>query len=138
MAGLVIDSSIVLSWCLPDKGSSEADPIQQTVAEHGALVPGHWPLEVANALLMAVRRQRIDAPFATAALRDLATLPITLDAETSARAWHDTFRLAEAHRLTVYDAAYLKLAQRQKLPLATLDRELGAAARALGTVLRPG
>ncbi len=132
MPGLVVDSSIALSWCLPDEHGPATDQIQQTVAELGALVPGHWPLEVANALLMAVRRRRIDAGFRAAALRDLAALPIALDAETSAHAWHDTLRLAEAHNLTVYDAAYLELARRAKLPLATLDRELIAAARALG------
>ena len=108
------------------------------MAEHGALAPGHWPLEVANALLMAVRRRRVDPRFCTAALRDLATLPIALDAETSARVWHDTLRLAEGHHLTVYDAAYLELAQRRKLPLATLDSALSAAAGALGVVLRAG
>ncbi|HSA79971.1 MAG TPA: type II toxin-antitoxin system VapC family toxin [Geminicoccaceae bacterium] len=138
MAGLIVDSSIVLSWCSPDETSGEADAIQTTVAEHGALAPGHWPLEVANALLMAVRRRRIDARFCAAALRDLATLPIALDSETSARAWHDTLRLAEAHHLTVYDAAYLELAQRRKLPLATLDRALSAAAGALGVAVRAG
>lgn len=134
MAGLVVDSSIALSWCMPDENSADTDAIQQTVAEQGALAPGHWSLEVANALLMAVRRRRIDARFCAAAIRDLASLPIALDAETSARAWHDTLRLAEVHRLTVYDAAYLELAQRQRLPLVTLNWELLAAARALGLV----
>ncbi len=134
MAGLVLDSSIALSWCMPDENSEKTDAIQQRVAEQGALAPAHWPLEVANALLMAVRRRRIDARFCAAALRDLASVPIALDAETSARAWHDTLRLAEAHRLTVYDAAYLELAQRQRLPLATLDLDMLAAARALGLV----
>lgn len=76
MAGLVLDSSIALSWCLPDEAAPEADEVQRTVATQGAVVPVHWPLEVANALLMAVRRARIDAGFRDAALRDLAALPI--------------------------------------------------------------
>lgn len=133
MAGVVLDSSIVLSWCLPDEGG--ADEFQHEVAGSGAIVPSHWPLEVANALLMAERRQRIDAGFRNAVLRDLAALPISLDGETSARAWNETLRLAEAHRLTAYDAAYLELAQRLSLPLATLDRELRVAADALGLPL---
>ena len=87
---------------------------------------------------MAVRCRRIDARFCTAALRDLATLPITLDSETSARAWHDTLCLAEGHHLMVYDAAYLELAQRRKLPLATPDGALSAAAGALGVGFRAG
>jgi predicted nucleic acid-binding protein len=134
MAGLVLDSSIALSWCLPDE--DQVDQIQQEVAGSGAIAPAHWPLEVANALLMAERRQRISADFRNAALRDLGALPIVLDPETSARAWHETLQLAEAHRLTAYDAAYLELAHRRALPLATLDEEMRLAAGALGiTVL---
>jgi predicted nucleic acid-binding protein len=129
MTGLVLDSSIALSWCLPDEGGT--DQIQQEVAGSGAIAPAHWPLEVANALLMAERRHRINAEFRNAALRDLAALPISLDGETPARAWDETLRLAEAYRLTAYDAAYLELAQRLTLPLATLDAELRVAANAL-------
>jgi predicted nucleic acid-binding protein len=130
MPGLVLDSSIALSWCLPDEVGREQ--IQREVAESGAIAPAHWPLEVANALLMAERRQRINAEFRNVALRGLAALPIALDAETSARAWDETLRLAEAWRLTTYDAAYLELAQRLALPLATLDAELRVAANGLG------
>jgi len=130
MAGLVLDSSIALSWCLPDEDGT--DQIQQAVAKSGAIAPAHWPLEVANALLMAERRQRITAAFRNSALRDLATLPIVLDSETSVRAWHETLRLAEGYRLTVYDAADLELARRHTLPLATLDVELRLAAQARG------
>jgi len=130
MVGLVLDSSIALSWCLPDE--DRTDQIQQEVSRSGAIVPAHWPLEVANALLMAERRQRITADFRNSALRDLATLPIVLDSLTSVRAWHETLRLAEGCRLTVYDAAYLELAQRHALPLATLDAGLRLAAQALG------
>jgi predicted nucleic acid-binding protein len=129
MAGLVVDSSIALSWCLPDEG--ESTQIQQEVAEHGAIAPSHWPLEVANALLMAERRQRITAALRNAALQDLGALPIILDDETSARAWHQTLQLAEAYRLTAYDATYLELARRRALPLATLDAEMRVAAQAL-------
>ena len=136
MAGLVLDSSIAISWCLPDEGGT--DQVQQAVARSGAIAPAHWPLEVANALLMAERRQRISADFRNAALQDLRALPIVLDAETSARAWDGTLRLAEACRLTAYDAAYLELAQRRALPLATLDAELRVAARALGMMLLTG
>jgi predicted nucleic acid-binding protein len=135
MAGLVLDSSIALSWCLPDEAAPNAGEVERTMATHGAVVPAHWPLEVANALLVAMRRARIDAGFRDAALRDLAALPIALDPETSSRAWHDTLRLADAHRLTAYDAAYLELAHRRALPLATLDAELRAAARAFGVTL---
>ena len=62
-------------------------------------------------------------------------LPVTLDAETADQAWTATIRLAERHGLTVYDAAYLELAQRRKLPLATLNEDLIKAAKALGTTV---
>jgi predicted nucleic acid-binding protein len=112
VAGVVLDSSVVLSWCLPDEGALDPDDVQILVAARGAIVPGHWSLEVANVLLMAERRGRIDARFRRAALDDLALLPIALDIETPARAWTDISGLAETHRLTVYDAAYLELAGR--------------------------
>ncbi len=81
---------------------------------------------------MAVRRSRIDAEFRRASLADLALLDITTDPHTDNQAWADTLQLADRHRLTLYDAAYLELAQRRKLPLATLDQELLIAAQAAG------
>jgi len=92
-------------------------------------------LEVANVLEMNVRRGRHDAAFRDAALEDLAVLPISIDAETDRQAWGATVRLAARHRLTTYDAAYLELAQRRGLPLATLDKELRDAATAEGVLL---
>jgi predicted nucleic acid-binding protein len=84
---------------------------------------------------MGVRRGRHDAAFRDATLADLAVLPITVDPETDRQAWSATLQLATRHRLTLYDAAYLELAQRRGLPLATLDRELRAAAAAERVVL---
>jgi predicted nucleic acid-binding protein len=91
-----------------------------------------WRLEIANSLTVAVRRGRIDANFRRAALSDLALLDITTDAETDAHAWGETLNLADCFQLTVYEAAYLELAKRRTLPLATLDSELTTAAKALG------
>jgi predicted nucleic acid-binding protein len=133
MAGIVVDSSIALSWCLPDEDA--IDEIQREVAERGAIAPLHWRLEVANALLMAERRQRITVAFRNAALQDLGTLPIIFDDETWARAWEDIVQVADAYRLTAYDAAYIELALRRALPLATLDADMQVAAHALGITL---
>jgi predicted nucleic acid-binding protein len=91
-------------------------------------VPSLWHLEVANVLEMSVRRKRHDARFRDATLADLAQLPIQVDAETHRRAWDTTLQLAVRHRLTLYDAAYLELALRSDLPLATLDEDLRKAA----------
>ena len=82
-----------------------------------------------------MRRGRTDSAFRDSTLADLALLPIRLDAETDANAWGGTMRLAARHGLTVYDAAYLELALRRGLALATLDRELRAAAQTEGVVL---
>jgi predicted nucleic acid-binding protein len=84
---------------------------------------------------MGVRRGRTNEGFRDSTLSDLALLPITVDLETDRQAWVATLRLAIRHRLTLYDAAYLELAQRRELPLATLDRELRTAAVAEGVSL---
>lgn len=132
---IVVNSSAALAWVYADELTP---PIQQVldyvVADH-ACVPALWRLDVANSLQMAVRRGRIDAAFRDAALVDLALLNITTDPDTDDFAWSSTLRLAERCHLTLYDAAYLELAQRLGVPLATLDQELRAAAGALGVVL---
>jgi predicted nucleic acid-binding protein len=84
---------------------------------------------------MGVRRGRNDAAFRDATLADFELLPIQSDSETERHAWQSTLRLAERYRLTVYDAAYLELAMRRGLPLASLDRELRAAAGAENVAL---
>src|SRR6185437_10419260 len=97
-------------------------------AENGAVVPSLWRLEVANSLTMAVRKRRIPLEFRGAALADLALLDITTDQQTDSQAWTETLKIADLFQLTVYDAAYLELARRRNLPLATLDQELRTAA----------
>ena len=134
MAGLVLDASTALSWVMPDEATARLDGVQCAVADQGALVPSLWSLEIANALLVASRRGRIDAAFRDAALADLATLPIEIDGETHTCAWNDTLALADAHGLSIYDAAYLELSLRAGLPLATLDSQLAAAAKHLGAL----
>jgi predicted nucleic acid-binding protein len=132
---LILDSSATLAWVYSDETTEAIRHVFDLVSEGGAWVPGLWRLEVANILEMGVRRGRHDAAFRDATLADLALLPIALDPETDCQAWGATARLAERHRLTLYDAAYLELAQRRGLPLATLDRELRAAAVAESIVL---
>jgi len=132
---LVLDSSVTLSWCFEDERTPATTKLLERVTEAGAVVPTLWRLEVANALQTSVRRGRIDAGFRDASLSDLALLPIVTDADTGTYAWSTTLRLAERFGLTVYDAAYLELAQRRSLPLATLDEPLRAAGHALGVPL---
>jgi predicted nucleic acid-binding protein len=132
---VVVDSSAVLAWVYPGETTAAIGEVFKLVAERGAWVPALWRLEVANVLEMGVRRGRHDAAFRDATLADLALLPIRVDSETDRQAWSAALRLAERHKLTVYDAAYLELAQRRGLPLATLDAELRDAAIAEGVIL---
>ena len=132
---LVIDSSTTLAWIYSEETTEAIAEVLVRMKEKGAWVPALWRLEVANVLEMNVRRGRHDAAFRDAALADLAILPISIDAETDRQAWGATLRLAERHRLTLYDAAYLELAQRRGMPLATLDQELRDAALTEGMIL---
>jgi predicted nucleic acid-binding protein len=100
--------------------------------ETGAVAPLHWPLEALNGLLMAERRQRLYAARRRRMVGFLHDLPVTLDPETASQVWAATARLADRFRLTIYDAAYLELAQRRSLPLATLDQQLVGAGVTLG------
>ncbi len=135
---LVLDSSAALAWIFGDETTEAIRDLFDQVAESGAVVPALWRLEVANSLTVAVRRGRIDASFRRAALADLALLDITADKSTDDHAWTETLELADRFGLTLYDAAYLELAQRRALPLATLDDDLRAAARVLGMQIRGG
>lgn len=138
MPALVVDCSMVAAWILPDESNPEVEAARALVAARGALVPGHWRLEIANTLLTAERRKRIPASDRVAALDALERLAIAVDPETGARAWREISSLAERFRLTTYDAAYLELAARAGLPLATLDEDLRAAAAKLGVPVVAG
>jgi predicted nucleic acid-binding protein len=132
---LVLDSSATLAWIYTEELTASIRNVFAALQENGAWVPTHWSLEVANVLEMGVRRGRHNAAFRDATLADLALLPVSLDPHTPRQAWGTTLRLAEHHRLTLYDAAYLELAKRIHLPLATLDMELSLAARAEGVIV---
>ncbi len=132
---LVLDCSATLAWVYAEETTQAVRAVFEVVARGGAWVPGLWRLEIANVLEMGVRRRRHDADFRDATLADLALMPIRLDPETDQHAWAATARLAARHGLTLYDAAYLELARRRDMPLATLDRELRVAALAEGVPL---
>ena len=132
---LILDSSVTLAWIYGDETTAAIRGVFDVIADDGAVVPALWRLEVANSLTMAVRRRRIDPDFRRAALADLALLDITTDQQSDSYAWTDTLNLADHFRLTVYDAAYLELARRRALPLATLDQEMRTAATAIGVTV---
>jgi len=131
---LVVDSSAALSWALRDEqGSGLA--LLETMVEEPAIVPVHWILEVTNALRMAVQRARLQPDERHAIVERLENLSITVDAETVSRGWREIPLLADRFALTTYDAAYLELAIRLDLSLATMDKTLARAARAAGVPL---
>jgi predicted nucleic acid-binding protein len=124
-----------MAWLYAEETTAAVRKVFELVEDAGAWVPSLWRLEVANVLELAVRRGRSDSVFRDAALDDLAEFPIAIDAETDQRAWTATLSLAIDRKLTVYDAAYLELAKRRRLPLATLDNDLRRAATAEGVHL---
>ena len=132
---LVLDSSVALAWAYQDETTTEILQVFARVATSGAWVTSLWRLEIANVLEAGVRRGRGTAEFRDATLADLALLPIRADEETELHAWGATLQLAGRHKLTVYDAAYLELAVRRRLPLATLDEQLRAAGNSEGVPL---
>jgi predicted nucleic acid-binding protein len=132
----VIDASATLPWCFADEATAATNAVLTSLrTDDEAIVPAHWPLEVANALLIAVRRKRISPEDAHHFLVDLESLPIRVDTTTKNLVRARVFPMAGQHGLTVYDAAYLELAIREGLPLATLDHDLRKAARASGVPL---
>lgn len=134
---LVVDASIALTWCFEDEVTKATEAVGAKVDADGAVVPNLWRLEVGNALLLAERRGRLDRSGVEQRLSLLAALPISIDNETGGHAWSDTILLARAERLTLYDAAYLELAIRRDLALASLDRDLRRAARKMGVAVLP-
>lgn len=131
----VVDCSVAVTWCFADEASPAADALLDRMQEAGAVVPALWHLEIGNVLLQAERRGRLTAADQAARVALLRRLPLETDAETTSRALGEILLLARAQRLTTYDAAYLELAARRGLPLATRDRALQAAAEQLGVAL---
>lgn len=131
----VLDNSVALAWCFEDERTPAIDALLQRTGEQGAVAPGLWPLEATNGLLVAERRGRLDAARRKRLTRFLHMLPITIDGDTATQSWTATLALAERFGLTAYDAAYVELAERLGLPLASLDRALRGAAAGLGVPL---
>jgi predicted nucleic acid-binding protein len=136
MPGFVADASATLPWCFAEEATTATEALLDRLRTgETAVVPAHWPTEVVNGLIMAVRRSRIDLERITRFARDLAALPIRIEPAHSPAIWSALIRVADEHHLTAYDAAYLELAQRTGLPLATLDDDLRKAALAAGVTL---
>lgn len=123
---------MALSWFFEDEESAYADSLFEALDSSEAVVPGIWPLEVSNALVMAERRGRISVAQSDAFLKSLTALPIAVSAVSQPSIFHEALAPARNHRLTFYDASYLGLAAQDGLPRATIDDKLHQAASAIG------
>ena len=133
MAAFVLDVSACMPWCCEDEATAASEELLGRAARRDALhVPSVWPWEMMNAVAVSVRRQRITAERAQQFFEQLAAFDFQIAPAPALAEFGQLSLLASQHRLTAYDAAYLDLARRLSLPLATLDDDLRKAARAEG------
>jgi predicted nucleic acid-binding protein len=132
IAAFIVDASIAMTWLFKDETTPATAALLGRLASETAIVPAIWHIAVANVIAMAERKKRITSSDAAAFVADLSRLGIEIDVETPQRAFSHLLPLCRAHQLTSYDATYLELAMRRRLPLATLDKQLAHAAATLG------
>jgi len=132
---IVVDTSVTLAWVFEDEGTPATEELLDRVCEEGGVVPSLWQYEVSNAVLTAVRRERLDKAAATHLLTLLGQL--NLRVEQAGMDMARVLELAASSGLTAYDAAYLDVAMTLGVPLATLDNRLARAAEAVGVSVLP-
>ena len=137
MSRFVLDNTVTMAWCFTEEATEFTELLLNRLSNltDTALVPALWLYEVVNVSEMAVRKGRISKEKATAFLESLADLPIEVEDLSRTEVFVSVRGLAERYVLTGYDAAYLELAIRHRLPLAALDSDLIKAARAAGVEL---
>ncbi len=135
MSGFVLDNSVAMRWLLESEKSSDqkyAESVLKSLLNTDALVPNLWHLEATNVLLGAEKRSEVDAGEVEGFISQLENLPIHVDPLTAHQAFNRTMALSRIYKLTSYDAAYLEIAIREGLPIATLDKDLRKAAKKAG------
>lgn len=136
MTRFVIDASVTIAGLSPDEAHHGSRELVERAIVDGAVAPALWPFEVANILTLKFRRGLISAESRSLAFLSIRDLKMTIEAsDLNSVAFDRMIALADTHRLTVYDAAYLEVALRLSLPLASLDRALVSAARAEGVAI---
>jgi predicted nucleic acid-binding protein len=133
---IIVDASVALAWAMPDERGEAAIEILDAVQNDVVVVPGHFRAEVANGLKIGEPRRISEAEIAQF-VRQLCKLEIAVDHEGSEQVFERVLPLAREHKLTVYDALYLELAERRGLTLASFDGALLAAARKAGVTVLP-
>ena len=135
MTGIVIDAAVALAWVFPDKHSAAADTILESLDYETVVVPGNWSVEVADALAAGVQTGSITEVAAQRFVTLLETLDVVEYACEPAAALGRRIALCREHRLSAHDAAYLDIAMREDLPLATFENSLRRAAWSIGVKL---
>lgn len=132
MSRFVLDNSVAMRWILESPKQADqlyAESVLHKLVEAEVVVPNLWHLEACNVLLAAEKRKELTGSEVERFISQLENLPIFADSMTALKSFNRTLNLARAHKLSSYDAAYLELAIREGLPLATLDKELIKAAK---------
>jgi predicted nucleic acid-binding protein len=137
MTALVLDASIALSWCFNDEASRATWELLEMLQAESAVVPAIWSLEIGNILSNAERNGRLTEAKIFEFLDLLGQLNIEIDLETSTRAFRETLHISRRHLLSTYDAAYLELAMRLGIPLASKDKKLRQVCNKLGVKVLP-
>lgn len=132
---LVLDCSSLIAALFPDEIDVTSSSLLEDIEANGVTVPRHWWLEIGNTLLVGERRKRISRDRRLHFMSYICELPLVTDNDFSLEVWYKTNELAAQHDLTAYDAAYLELAARLHLPLATHDKALKKAAKKCGIKL---
>jgi len=128
----VIDNSVVMSWCFEDEQTAHSQRILKDLKTMEALVPALWPFEIANGLMMAERRKRINLDEVIVFIGFLKQLPIQIEhISIKDEGWLACYHIGREHQLSAYDASYLYLAVREKIPLGTFDAPMIKAAKGL-------
>ena len=131
----VVDASVAFAWCFEDEASSAADRVLERLESEQALAPAIWPLEVANGLRTAERRGRLGVADHSRIRELLTSLPIEVDGIDLEAALGEVTELARSLELSAYDAAYVALAARRGVALATVDERLSRACGIAGVPL---
>lgn len=130
--GFVLDASVTMAWCFPDEATTLTSGLLDRMKTEAAAIPAVWYLEITNALAVAERKGRIPPVEVARFIALLEQCDLEADDQPANQAFTHLLPLCRGHRLTSYDAAYLELALRRHLPLASLDDDLRAAATSLG------
>ncbi len=137
MSQFVLDNTVTMAWCFTEEATEFSETVLSRLSNlsDSAIVPGLWLYEVVNVAELAVRKGRMTEEKATAFLESLTDLPIEIENPTQKQMFVSVRALVRNYKLSAYDASYLDLAIRRKLPIAVFDNALRKAARLAGVNL---